>query len=678
MDFFASQDRARRQTVQMAVLFGIAVVLIVLAVNAVVAVTWLFSVEYVTIVSQARHGLFLGIPKNVYLWTTLVTLGIIASGTLYRVMQLAQGGVAVAEMVGARRVARDSRDPNERRLLNVVEEMALAAGVTVPLVYVMEKEQAINAFAAGYSPNEAVVAVTRGTLETLDRDELQGVIAHEFSHILNGDMRLNIRLIGVLEGITLIGAIGAFLMRQTRGVRISRNSGSVVIAILALGGALAAIGYVGVFFARLMKAGISRQREFLADASAVQFTRNPQGIGGALYRIGQQGGLIDNRHAEAFSHMYFGQAIKNSISGLFETHPPLDERIARVLGSRALLFRRSREKRREAEAAALAAASAAPMGGPFAAASAAAAHSGGAVAMAPAMAEDRAPGAPPAAPGIAWGRAGAAVHTTSQAVVDSVGNPGTAQVRFARELLAALPKELRYGAGSEAGARAALFALLLNEGEARATQLGIIEKSIDKAAAQLTDQFAAELSRFGPRARMPVLDLAIPTLRPLLQPARDALLIVLRELVEADRKVNLAELVVLTICRRQLGGDTRRAPPIKHKTFDTVKAEVATVVSLLSHAGRSGEAVFLKALDTIPVAGGSLRPAAALSMAAVESALYELKLLAPLKKPLLIKACLRVVMADGKIDVAEAELLRAICAALDCPLPPIMDQGEVS
>lgn len=683
-DFFASQDQARRHTFQMVLMFAIAVVLIVLSVNAVVAGVWLTNVGYAKAGLEAKRALFLGVPGQVYLWTTLVTLGIIGSGTLYRVIQLAQGGVAVAEMIGARRVARDSREPNERRLLNVVEEMALASGVSVPLVYVMEKEASINAFAAGYSPNEAVVAVTRGTLETLNRDELQGVIAHEFSHIMNGDMRLNIHLIGLLEGITLIGAIGMFVLRNSGRIRSSRDGGSVVMAILVVGGSLAAIGYVGVFFARLIKAGISRQREFLADASAVQFTRNPEGIGGALYQIGRQSGLIDNRHAEAFSHMYFGQAIKSSFSGLFATHPPIEERIERVLGPQAKLFLRSQAKRREAASASSAESveTAAAQGANVSPAQAGAGYSGkGDPAIsglaAGAMAMDGASAPAAVVTGVEWGGAGVALNTTSQAVVDSVGNPGKRHVEFARQFLAALPKELRYGAGSEAGAKAALFALVLNGGEARALQLAMITKAIDPATAQLTEKYAGELARFGARARMPVLDLALPTLRPLLQPARDALMILLRDLVEADRRITIAELVVLTICKRHLGGDTRRAPPIKHKTYDTVKAEIAIMLSLLAHIGKSGEAAFQSALVTLPVAGETLRPAAGLSIVVVESALYELKLLAPLKKPQLIKACLKLVLADGKIDVAESELVRAICAALDCPLPPILDQGEV-
>src|SRR6185295_10385386 len=216
----------------------------------------------------------------------------------------------------------------ERRLVNVVEEMAIASGVRVPTVYVMDGERGINAFAAGWDASGAVVVATRGTLETLNRDELQGVVGHEFSHILNGDMRLNIRMLGVLAGIVFIGSIGEFVMRSTRESRDSKAAGGVFLVGLAL----FIIGYVGLFFARVIKAAVSRQREFLADAASVQFTRNPDGIAGALDQIrgASSGALISARCAEDMSHMFFGQSVRMRLGGLLATHPSLDERIARI------------------------------------------------------------------------------------------------------------------------------------------------------------------------------------------------------------------------------------------------------------------------------------------------------------------------------------------------------------
>src|SRR5712691_3278804 len=209
MDFFEQQHRARHRTGLMLLLFALAVVAIVAVLNLVGAAVyvWLFDMHVLY-----SKDLLQQVPRHVYVWSTAVILFVIGWGTVSRLYKLSGGGVAVADMVGARRVKRDTGEPAERRLLNIVEEMALASGVAVPLVFVMADQRSINAFAAGYSPNEATVIVTRGALESLNRDELQGVVAHEFSHILNGDMRLNIRLVGVIAGIVAIGAIGAFLM----------------------------------------------------------------------------------------------------------------------------------------------------------------------------------------------------------------------------------------------------------------------------------------------------------------------------------------------------------------------------------------------------------------------------------------------------------------------------------
>jgi Zn-dependent protease with chaperone function len=269
------------------------------------------------------------VPPELLWGGALGTLALILAVSAVQSARLGGDGEAVARMAGARPVSPESRDPLERRLLNVVEEMAIAAGVRVPKAYVMAGEPGINAFAAGADTSNAVVAVTRGTLETLNRDELQGVVGHEFSHILHGDMRLNIRMIGVLAGIVFIGSIGRFAM-HAMGRGGGRRQGAA--AAFAAGLALFVIGYTGLFFARLIKASIARQREFLADASSVQYTRNPDGIAGALDQIrsSTRGTLIEGRSAEELSHMYFGESVKLWLSGIFATHPPLEERIRRV------------------------------------------------------------------------------------------------------------------------------------------------------------------------------------------------------------------------------------------------------------------------------------------------------------------------------------------------------------
>jgi Zn-dependent protease with chaperone function len=649
MNFFEQQHRARRRTALMLLLFALAVAAIVAVLDlaGAAAYIWLFDLPVLYSSDPLRH-----VPRHVYVWISALVLVIIAAGTAKRLYSLFAGGVAVADLIGARHVKRDTAEPQERRLLNIVEEMALASGIALPLVFVIDDQHTINAFAAGYSPNEATVIVTRGTLASLNRDELQGVVAHEFSHILNGDMRLNIHLVGVIAGIVVIGSMGAFLMgagRDSDGKRIGTD-----IRLFFLGLALWLIGSIGMLAGRLIKAVISRQREFLADASAVQFTRNPDGIGGALFKIGQRGGTIALRHAEELSHM----CISAPVSDFFEfewlrSHPPLDERIERIMGPGAKALLRDRMKR--AEAAALAA-QGSPVVSEF---------------VSPLFAPKAAAGA-----GVEFSRAPETIATTSQAVMESVGNPSAAHFDYARRVLDAIPAEIRAAAGSKESARAALFALLLGEGAVREQQVLLIGRESGTVLAERCARFADALHPLGVRVRLPVLGLAIPTLKTLSQPERDVLLAQITALIEADRKVTLGEFVLLTLCRRHFQKSEKGAPPVKHKTIGTAAAQAAVVLSLLAHSGKGGMFAFDKGMSALGIPGGVLSAPAELNIAAVEDALRELNLLAPLKKPLFIKACVEVVMADGKLTVAEGELVRAVCAALDSPLPPILDTAE--
>ncbi len=634
MDFFEQQHRARRRTWLMLLLFVLAVAAIVAAFDLVCAIVyiWLFDVRILYSGSLLQQ-----VPRSVYVWSAFATLLVIGWGTASRLYQLSGGGVAVADLIGARHVKRDTGAPAERRLLNVVEEMALASGITVPLAFVMDDQRTINAFAAGYSPNEATVIVTRGALEQLNRDELQGVVAHEFSHILNGDMRLNIHLVGVIAGIVMIGSIGAFLMTGIRDGDDLRRAGTD-IRVFFLGLLLWLIGSIGVLAGRLIKAVISREREFLADASAVQFTRNPDGIGGALFKIARRGSTIAQRHAEELSHMCIGAPVNDYFEfALFHDHPPLDERIERLLGPGAKRLLGERMER--AEAAALSA-QASPVVSEFAS---------------PLY----------------------AVRPTGPAsLVESIGNPSSAHLDHARATLDAIPAEIRAAVGRDEGAQAALFALLLGEGELREAQLAMIGEGSGAEVAAQGARFADALKPLGARARLPVLGLVIPTLKRLPGPERDALLERIKAVIEADRKITLGEFVLLTLCRTQIQKEPRRPPAVKYRSVDAVATEAAVVLSLLAHSGKGGMAAFDKGMAALGVPGGVLRSPPELNIAAVESALNELNLLAPLKKPLFIKACVATVMADDRLTLAEGELLRAICAALDSPLPPILETTE--
>lgn len=661
MDFFEHQDRARRQTGIMVLLFLASVAAIVIAINLVGAAIFIMMKD-IPPFPLARA--LASVPSTAYWLTTGIVLVIITAGTLTRMYALSGGGAAVAAMVGARRLRRDSQDPNERRLLNVVEEMAIASGINVPHVYVMDGQDQINAFAAGYSPNEAAITVTSGTLARLDRDELQGVVAHEYSHILNGDMRLNIRLMGVVAGMVMIGTLGRFLMRMGGGSAShdsdersgSRGKGDIRIFIVGL--AIWAIGSIGVLFGNLIKAAIARQREFLADASAVQFTRNPGGIGSALHKIGMHGSDVMERHAEEFSHMYFGEPVMHAA---FATHPPLDERIERIMGPGGQLILKDRHRR--------------------AAATIAVTGSGPDAFAAPV---DDSAGASASQPVQALGLSGARLNTmagdgsasakTASTLMASIGTLSPQQVSGARKLLDSLPEAVRQAAGRESGAQAALLALLLNQGEVRQRQLVQIRNTLGEAMSDEADALARALVPAGMRARLPVFELAAPNVGDLDEAGRERMLNLISTLIEADGRVTPGEFVLLTLCRRHFGKPLKGPPPVKHQNLAGIAREVATVLALLARCAKGGQAMAGKVM-----AGLELDPAllasAVITPPSVESALYELKLLAPLRKPIIIKGCMEVVLADGSISIAEGELMRAICAALDTPLPPLIEDS---
>jgi Zn-dependent protease with chaperone function len=584
--FFEHQAAARRNTRVMVVLFVVAVIAVVLAVDAVIAVTWLWA-------HDGQRA-----PAGVYALGGLATAALILAVSGVNVVRLASGGAAVAKMAGARPVAPDTTDALERRLRNVVEEMAIAAGVRVPAVYVMDQERGINAFAAGWNTSGAVVAVTRGTLETLTRDELQGVIAHEFSHILHSDMRLNISMMGVLAGIVFIGSIGEFLMRGTRG---SRDAKGLFFAGLAV----FVIGYVGLFFARLIKSAVARQREFLADASSVQFTRNPDGIAGALDQIRSSaaGTLIANRYAEEMSHMFFAQSVKLWFGGLFATHPPIEERIQRVQPAfEPSTYRATRETvlpklqgRRSGDLTA---------------------H---------------------------WGR-------TPAESAALVGTLDADKIDYAARILNTLPVELRSALREPEAARAIMLALLLAEPEpALKLQMAAITA---RPLAHRALGLMAHTHRLGAAFRLPVLDLALATVKNMSTEAKSELLGAMESAVNADRRLSLDEFVVLTLVRDQLAPPARIA---EDRTLAALAAEAATVRSLLAHFG------------------GREKPPADLTLETARNALEALRRLAPREKELLMQQLFAVVIQDRTIRVAEAELMRVVGAVLDCPLPPLLD-----
>jgi Zn-dependent protease with chaperone function len=614
MNFFEHQQLARRNTRVMVALFAAAVLAIVILIDVAVAAA----------LGDVSPALLLGV--------TVTVTTVIGAVSLARIRSLAAGGPAIAAMVGARQVEPGRADPLERRLLNVVEEMAIASGVRVPAVYVLDTEPGINAFAAGWDVASAALTVTRGALQTLTRDELQGVVAHEFSHVLNGDMRLNIRMVGVLAGIVALAVAGRILMAGRKRDR------------MALAGLAAfAIGYVGLFFARLIKASVSRQREFLGDASAVQFTRNPQGIAGALdqMRAPGPGSLLASRHAEDLSHMLFGQGIKVWFGALFNTHPPLEERIRRIApGFDASAYRQRRS---------MAAASAVSLPRTQQAIS----HDGrrGADALAH------------------WGR-------SASESANLVGVLSAAKMEYAAAMLAAMPAGLREALREPRRAAASLVALLLApKEEVMQRQLQALAARGHRELAEQARALAAQLSGLDLTLHLPVVDLALPALKAASPDEKMALLSALEAVIRADRRVSLHEFVVLTLVRHQLAPPV---PPVRARSVAQLRVEAATLLSLIAHAGTRPDATGQRhaALEAALRAGEQqLRlhatPSTVPGVEAVGRALDELRMLAPLQKSLLVKGLFAAATADGSVRVAEAELLRLVAAVLECPLPPL-------
>ncbi|WP_152221123.1 M48 family metallopeptidase [Pseudomonas sp. SCB32] len=636
MNFFEHQDRARRQTGRLILLLTTAVVSLVTITS--LALGWLWRhLGEPTMHLTSRSSLP---DPELYLSVAGVIIAVVVAGALFKQVQLSAGGKVVAESLGGRLLNLSASNADERRLLNVVEEMALASGSPVPPVYVLE-DASINAFAAGLSPRDAVIGITRGAIEQLERNELQGVIAHEFSHIHHGDMLLNTRLTALLHGILLLGLIGGMLLRgldeTSSGVRVSSRSsddnkggGSVALLAVGCGVVLYVLGYVGTFFGQLIKASVSRQREFLADASAVQFTRDPSTIAGALKKIGSNpfGALLSAPRAAEFSHMYFGDGVGSS---WFDTHPPLKERIRRVdpgWDGRYPKF----EPRLDVALLNKDAWTAAVTGQPY----------------------------QPSAVDVAV------------AAVAAVGAPTVAHLQEARGTLQRLDPRLQRAAHDVEGVQALVYGLLLDsEPGQRAGQLEQMKARLGLSLALQLDLLEEALLHLDPGQRLPLLDLAMPALKQL-----DAQgFLVLREnmalLIKFDGKVKLLEWTLLRIVERNLRPGSAK---IGNVALAELAEPTAVLLAFLARVGETSaaqtEQAFADAWGGLPFAPRPL-PAAG-QLRDLEAALKQLEQLRPLQKPQLLKAMARCVEQDGQINASEAELMRAVADILDCPMPPLL------
>jgi len=638
LNFFEQQARAKSRSRWLLFLFALAVLAVVMAINLLLLVVLgsLPSQGQAALLFSSEH---FGQNLPLIIGTTVITLLVIGLASMYRISSLRSGGGQVARELGGVLVDSEPGDPLRRRLRNVVEEIALAAGVPVPEIYVLEKEAGINAFAAGFSPADAAIAVTRGCLERLSREELQGVIAHEFSHVLNGDMRLNIRLMGALFGILLLAIIGRRVLLHGRHFGRSRDKHVIVVFAIAFG--LLLVGYVGQFFGRWIKSAVSRQREYLADASAVQFTRDNQGIGGALKKIAVfSGGSLLAADTEEISHMLFGNGRKMM---LFATHPPIEKRIKRVdpgfrpeeleelkarMINQELQRAREQEDSREKTAA---------------------------------QGSER--------------RGITDLFLDPSRLIEQIGKPGWESILLAATVTASIPLNIRRAAQSTEWAAAVLVYTLLDpDSDIKEQQLLLVARTLGEHVESQVRSLIEVGGNPGAEQRLPLLELAFPALKRHPLDYIGKVLSAVQQLVALDGRIDIFEyllsrVTVQHLWESQTPGSVRISG---NRNLSSCKEQALRLLSMLathgSDTGPAKQSAFEAGAAVLDEAGRSM-PELADWPGILDQDLPVLDRLAPLEKQKLLAALLATVMKDGKAVVEEMELLRVTCDLLHVPLP---------
>lgn len=664
MDFFERQDKARRKTKLLVFYFIVAICLLILSAYAAVLAIFGRGEVYDSL-GEASFTLW---QPALFLWSTLGTLTVVGIGSAFKTAELSKGGSAVAQMLDGRLINSNATQADERKLLNVVEEMSIASGIPVPQVYLLENEDGINAFAAGHSTSDAAIGVTRGGMQMLSRDQLQGVIGHEFSHILNGDMRLNLRLMGLIFGILCLTVVGRVLLR-TRG---KKNP------LPLLGLALIVIGGIGVLFGRLIQAAVSRQREFLADAASVQFTRNPDGLAGALKKIGglSSGSKLETPHAQEASHLFFANGLRSSISGLMATHPPLDERIRALDPAFDGKFPEVVPPRISQ-----------PPASPLT-------ESRGSQPPPIPFTEPRRSQPPPLPPPLPVfprsDAAGAGIIGTvvsAQALLPDVGHPTTRHLQYAADLHQSLPEALKSAARDPLGASALIYALLLShDPAAREKQLADLAAAASDPIVDETLTLWPETQNVNVRAIIPLVDLALPALRQLSPAQFHEFRAAVRALVESDRQIDLFEYMLQKIVLRHLEPNFVPTPKKVTQYYDLkpLAADCGILLSATAYAGQEDpaqvQAAFARGaqlLSRIAKSEIPFLPKVDCDLPRLDAALECLALAVPQIKKNVLNACAETVAADGLLQAPEAELLRAIADSLDCPIPPLIPAQAV-
>ena len=654
MNFFEAQDHARRST-------GLLILLLLLAVAGLLALSnfivfeFLYFIEYETLTFSLSE-LSLVFDSDLSILLCAAILLFIILGSLYKLVQLSSGGSAIAQHLGGVIVPRSSSDPLHKKILNVVEEMAIASGTPVPQVYILN-EQGINAFAAGWKTTNAVIGITQGALERLSRDELQGVIAHEFSHIFNGDMRLNIRLIAILHGILMIGMLGRMILRSLRYMRSSRNSkgsGQAVLVVLGIGGALMLVGYTGTFFGNWIKSLISRQREYLADASAVQYTRSSEGIADALKKIGGAipGSGLLVASVDEYSHAYFARGDTSALSYFsFSTHPPLKKRILRIQpnwdgrytfderkpksDSSSEQQRAADKKRKQAFVTSVAV--------------------GAGIAASEINSRD-------------------AMHS-----LDNIGEVSKEQVDAAHAWHKQLPDSVRGHAENPYGAQALILAMLLDENaDIEKQQYVVLNEVIGELHSNNVKQVQLDVNELARTQTLSLIDLSLPTLREMTVEQYQRFKRCVQQLIKADKKVDLREWIIQRVVLQHLDEQYgfRKKTVAKYFVLGSAKHASELMLSLLAYLEHKDPLLAQQAFDTAKdsVSAGALRILSkdVISLDSLNDAMDELAFLKPPIKKRFLQACVSCISHDGKVTIQAYELTRAIASCLDCPMPPVL------
>ena len=641
MDFFEQQDKARGLTGYLFLLFGFAVVCIIISIFCLASVAVGFEKDLAGLAWTFELAII----------STIGTVIAVFLASAFRISWLSSGGKVVAESMGGQRLSQNTKDPLSRQVLNVVEEMAIASGTPVPPVYLME-EQGINAFAAGYSPRDAVIGVTRGCATKLNRDQLQGVMAHEFSHILNGDMRINIRLTGIIFGIVFLSSIGRILtnIAYVSGGRRRNGKDSGGGALIILGIGLLIIGGIGGFFGAMIRASISRQREFLADASAVQFTRNPDGIAGALKRIGgySHGSKLKSAGAQEFSHMFFS----SGISSMFATHPPLPIRIKRIDPN----WKNTYPDTDKISATASQSSQLAGASGFTGSADSEPLSQNQAPSQSGSNRQER--------------------PQSAQTFLKSEGKIDSEKLAQVRSLIASIPASLVEQAKEPFGARCLLFALLLDNKnlEARKRQVQMIENQAEEGTFDQTEKIEPFLTNLSCEQKLVLVEESRPAIAELSINQFSVFQKLIVQLIGADESIDLFEWCLHKVIEFDFGKQHYPRQLHGRASIRSRISDCAVILGALSHYGQEGadpKPAFKKGIQALDRSGQIKLPASQdCGLSSMDKAIERLNKMSASEKRSLIDACARTIDHDGKTTDIEIQILRGIACALSCPLGP--------